>query len=342
MAHHRVIGPDDPKYPAIRRRLIWTWLKTILGYLMMGGLIVGALKLFNLHIGVIYGFGLIWVLLPVVMWWYCAKIALYMAKAKPADPGIPEHARLIKLVHEVWLETGLKYEPPVYVADDPSPNAFCTGPIPSRCVVAATRGLFLIGATDNEIKAVFAHEFGHDKHMDVAINSLIGVLSNIFFLIVNAGVDAWLKTIRLFAPRSKKERALPGILGGVVFYAVFWLVGQLTRLIQLFVVRSRESAADAEGALFTGRPCDLVNALEKLVKYVETHRPTGHRAEMWRGLRCLSTIDPLFDAVDPDPKPKGVFGWIKYWWKYLQLTHPPVPERVAALEKMNGGTCPRD
>jgi len=347
----RVIGPDDPHFPAIRRRLVITWLKTLLGYLAMGGLIFAALHSFGSSFHFQAGFSLLWVLLPVVMWWFSAKIALAMNKATPADPSNPTHKRLIDIVHRVYLKSGLKHEPPVYVADNPLPNAFATGPIHRKAVVAATKGLFDCGMTDEEIEAVFAHELGHVKNYDVALNSMLAALSSVFFLIVDQGVRLLLGTINIFRSLAgakpfvlgpSRRRGLIGtVLNWVVFYAVFWLTSQLTKIVQLFVVRSRESAADATGALITGRPCDLSTALQKLVAYVEKNRPKGRDASFFRALRPIMTIDPLYDAVKEDPKPTGIWQTLKRWWKLLQLTHPPVPERIAQLEKMNGGACPR-
>jgi heat shock protein HtpX len=338
MARQRVIGPDDPKYPAIRRRLFWTSVKTILGYLAMGGLLVGALKLFHLHLSVIYGFGLIWVFLPVVMWWISAWVALKMAKAEPADVNNPEHKRVIDIVHRLFAKSGLGYEPPVYASPDESPNAFATGPIHRKAVVAFTAGLLKIGLTDEEIEAVFAHELSHVKHYDVGINSLLSVISSILFMVVQAGING---VAKIFLPKEKRQQFVGSIVNSVIFYAVFWVISQITRVIQMFVVRSRESAADAGGALMTGNPCALATALQKLVNYVETHRPAqGHQDAYWRAMRPIMTIDPLYDSLAPDPQPTGLWAWLKHMWKELQATHPPVPERIAELEKMNGGACP--
>lgn len=342
---HSVIPKDHPKYPAIRRRMFETWAKTILGFGMMGGLIGLALWAFGtstFHLGIM---GAIWLLLPIVMWALSAKVSLLITKSQPADPNNPTHARLIKLVHEVWLESGLKHEPPVYVSPNPAPNAFATGPIHRFAVVAATDGLFNCGMTDDEIKAVFAHEFGHVKNYDVGINSMIAVLSSLFFLITDSGIRAllgglgWIKNG--FGLRRVKRPFLPGIVTNILMYAIFWATGQVTKVIQLFVVRSRESGADATGADMTGKPCDLANALLKLVAYVEKNRPKpGRDLEMWRGMRVIGFIDPLFDATT-EPKSKGgVWEAIKAIWRKLQLTHPPVPERCAQLERMNGGKCP--
>jgi heat shock protein HtpX len=342
---------EDQKPAAIRRRMIETWLKTAVGYLGMGALILGAFMLFGCTYRFQLGFGLLWILLPAVMWWFSAKVALMMTRSVPADPTNPEHKRLIDIVHRVWLKSGLKHEPPVYISDNPLPNAFATGPIHSKAVVAATKGLFLIGLSDDEIEAVFAHELSHVRNYDVGINSMLAMMSSIFFLITDAGVRVLLGSLSILGrtfgikERSGKEQgifiALSGILINLVMYAVFWLTGQMTKVIQMFVVRSRESGADATGAWMTQNPCALATALEKLVAYVEKNRPQGQQKELLRALRPIMTIDPLYDAVSPDPKPVTLWQKLQAFWKWLMLSHPTVPDRVGQLERMNGGVCPR-
>lgn len=129
------------------------------------------------------------------------------------------------------------------------------------------------------------------------------------------------------------------VLSSVVMYAIFWATGQLTRIVQMFVVRTRESGADATGALMTGEPCDLASGLKKLSEYVAVNRPHGQQKEFFRAMRPMMTIDPLFDSPRADNPAKGLWQHVKAAWKYLQLTHPPVPERIAQLERMNGGSC---
>jgi heat shock protein HtpX len=255
------------------------------------------------------------------------------------------HARLDRLVTEVWAESGLKFKPPVYIAATMAPNAFATGPIHRKAVVAATQGLFSIGFTDDEIKAIFAHELSHVYNYDVGINSFVAVLSSIFFLATNSVVNAWIATIAIFRkklniqPRKANAKPRFAILGSIVSYAIFWATSQLTRIVQMFVVRSRESGADARGALITHRPCDLASALTKLGAWVESNRPKGQEREYFRAMRPMMTVDPLFDKNSTDPKPTTIWQHIKAIWQNLQLTHPPIPERVAQLERMNGGKC---
>lgn len=339
-----VIPTDDPRYPAIRRRRIETWLMTLAGFFAMGAAIFAALWAFDFSYRLTFGFGLVWLLLPVVMWWFCAQIALKMTGSTPADPSNPKHKRVIDCVDRVFAQSKLKFKPPVYCSPNPLPNAFATGPIHRKAVVAFTEGLLECGMTDAEIEAVFGHELGHVYNYDVAINSTIAVMSSLFFLIIESGVRGVLAVLNIFGRIGIK---LPGflqnIITNVIFYGVFWLTGQVTRVIQFFVVRSRESGADATGAYFTGNPCALSTALQKLVKYVEEHRPKAsmREVEMYRVFRPIMTIDPLFDTMAPEAPATGVWAKIKRFWRYLQLTHPPVPERVYQLDRMNGGKCPR-
>ncbi len=349
MAKFPVIAHDDPKLHNTWRRVIETWLMTLLGYFLMGGLIFAALKFAGASYHFKLGFEIVYLILPIVSWWFSAKISLIVTKSVPADPNNPEHKRLIDIVHRTWLKSGLKFEPPVYVSDNPLPNAFATGPIHRKAVVAATKGLFLIGLTDDEIEAVFSHELSHVKNYDVGINSFLAILSSFFFMIVNAGVNAILAPVHLFRwatgqqpfDGTRKPKTFIGsVFNYLIFYVVFWFTGQLTKLVQMFVVRSRESGADATGALMTHNPCALATALEKLVAYVESHRPEGKNREYWRAIRPMMTIDPVYDALAADPKPVGIWQKLKAFWKYLMLTHPTMPERVHQLERMNGGACP--
>lgn len=341
---HQVIPPDHPKFPAIKRHIFMSWLKTLVGYTAMGLLIFLALWGFGFTYKFQIGFGLLWYLFPIVMWWFSAKVAILMTKSKPADPSVPEHQKLIEIVDRVYPKSGLKFKPKVYVSDNPLPNAFATGPIHRKAVVAATRGLFDAGMTDDEIEAIFAHELAHVKNYDVAVNSFLSVLSMIFFSITDAGVRMVMGTLGWFKKavgmNPERKGFFTGILEWIIMFIIFRITGYFTRFIQMFVVRSRESLADGSGALMTGKPCDLSMALQKLVDYVSKNRPKGRDLELYRAIRPIMTIDPIFDTL-VEEKPDTIWKKIVRWWKYLQLTHPPVSERCEMLDRMNGSACPR-
>jgi heat shock protein HtpX len=343
----KTLNTSGMKHESTVRRVIQTWLLTLAGVGAMAGITLIPFLVFHAPVSVLYGWGIVWTLLPLVSWWFSAEISLKIAQAQPVDLSNPTHARLARLVEEVWQVSGLKHKPPVYIAASTAPNAFATGPIHRKAVVAATQGLFDLNLTDGQIKGVFAHELSHVKNYDVAINSFVAVLSSIFFLASNSVVNAWIKTIKLFRrtlglaeePKTQPHFGIGSILGSVVMYAIFWATSQLTRIVQMFVVRSRESGADATGALMTGEPCDLAAALQKLAEWSQKNRPKGVQKEFFRAIRPMMTIDPLFDSPRSDEPARGLWQRIKAAWQYLQLTHPPVPQRIAQLEKMNGGSC---
>ncbi|MBY0359464.1 MAG: M48 family metalloprotease [Candidatus Obscuribacterales bacterium] len=338
----RVIPHDDPKYPNIHQRLLVTWLKTIVGYGLMGALIFAALWFFGFSYKIKIGFSTLYMLLPIVSWWFSAKISLYLTKSKPADPNNPRHQRVQKIIDRLFPKSGLAVQPPFYVSADPRANAFATGPIHSRAVIAMTEGLLDCDLTDDEIEAIFAHELGHVKNYDVGINSMIAIMSSFLFAIVDSGLRILLASAGLFKKVvgiRPEQSILPAFLTNIIMYVVFWLLNKVSRLIQLFVVRSRESGADATGSFMTGHPCQLASALLKLVAHAQKNRPKGRDAEMFRVLRPMMTVDVIFDSVHAEPEPNGLWEKIVRWWKSLQLTHPPVPERVYYLERMNGGKC---
>ena len=130
----------------------------------------------------------------------------------------------------------------------------------------------------------------------VAINSMLSVISMIFFMIVDSGVRILLGGIRIFNKdfglrpelRSKPRGFFGGVLEWIVMFAIFQITGQMTKIIQMFVMRARESAADATGSLMTGKPCDLASALIKLVAYVEKNRQIDKKSKSLTGRTLIN------------------------------------------------------
>lgn len=345
---NKVIPPSDPKYPEIRSHIIWDWIRTFIGFGMMGGLILGAMWLFNLPITAIWGAGLFWLLFPVVMWLASAQVSLKLMKCEPVDMSVPEYAQAVEWLKELLPMTGMKHLPPVYISEDERPNAFATGPFPAWGVIGITKGFFKLGLTKGEFQGVLAHELSHIKKFDVGVNSMTAAMSMIFFMVFNVGMKVPVQwVINLFKRllgmplRAENQKIFGGVAEWIIFYLVFQVTGKLTSLVQMFIVRSREAGADALGSYMTGKPCDLAMALMKLVAYYEKNRPKGSEREFYKVLRPIMTIDPLYATMTVTAPPVTVWEKLKAFWAYLQLTHPPVSERVANLEKMNGGACPR-
>lgn len=332
---------------AIKRRRLETWLQTLAGFATLGAFMWLAFWATGFSFRFQTGFWLLYPLVSVLGWLFSDKISLYITKSVPLDRESPEGKRVHAIVERLMPKTGLTSTPPVYFAPNPLPNAFATGPFPSRAVIAVTAGLLdpEMGLTDEEIEGVIAHELAHVKNGDVGINSLFGVFSTLFFQIFAAAVDGWIAMIKVIKRPVgiEKRKLLPAFVGTIISNLIFYVAQQLMRIVQLFVVRSRESGADALGAEFTQNPCALATGLLKLAKFVETHRPGTEREKaLWTALNHATIINPIFDTSKVEaPKNGGIFEKIKKIWTELHYDHPPIPERVSELEKMNGGACPR-
>ncbi len=88
-----------------------------------------------------------------------------------------------------------------------------------------------------------------------------------------------------------------------------------TMLIQLAISRRRESLADASGVLLTRYPEGLISALQKIaVDSTPMKSAKDSTAHLW-------LANPF----------KGKAGW----WHTLFQTHPPIEQRIKALQAMS-------
>ena len=179
------------------------------------------------------------------------------------DPG---EARLLNVVEEMALASGLPV-PQVFILDDEEGiNAFAAGHTPADAAVAVTRGA-LDSFTRDELQGVIAHEFSHILNGDMGLNMrLIGLLAGIVII----GHLGYL-TIRLLGSGRRTSRSSKG--GGLIVIIV--AVGLLLmiagyvgtfigRVIQAAISRQREYLADASAVQFTRNPGGILGALRRI------------------------------------------------------------------------------
>ena len=190
--------------------------------------------------------------------------------------------------------------PEVGFYDSPEVNAFATGPSKSRSLVAVSSGLMRSMRRD-EVEGVLAHEVAHIANGDMVTMTLLqGVL--------NAFVMFLARVIGYALTRSGDSRNNNG--GGSYYLVVIVLqivLGIFAGLIVNWFSRYREFRADHGGATLAGRE-RMIGALRRLQANHELV-DTSHAA--------LATM-----------KINGGSSWAK-----LFSTHPPLEERIAALEK---------
>jgi heat shock protein HtpX len=238
------------------------------------------------------------------------KIVLSISGARPANK---EEDKIFKQVGEnLSIGTGLPL-PKLYVIEDTAPNAFATGRDPEHAVVCVTSGL-LSKLNRSELEAVVAHEMGHIKNYDIRLMSIVSVMVGLVALLAD-----WLLHIGM---RTRGRRDESGNAGAiiVVLGVIFALISPIiATMIQLAISRRREFFADSEAVMFTRNPQGLINALTKISNDHEpleaANKATAH----------LYIVTPFKDKVRSSV---GMFA-------NLFNTHPPIKERIQALQKMS-------
>lgn len=237
------------------------------------------------------------------------KIALAVSRAKPVRKE--EYPYLYNVVEGLAIAAGLP-KPRLYIIDDTAPNAFASGRNPKNSVIVVTTGL-LQKLNRVELEGVVAHEMSHIKNYDILVQTLAVVMVGVIALLS----DWILRTFFWGGARRRRKGK-----GGGNAAAIFVLLGLflailsplIAQLLRLAVSRKREFLADASGALLTRYPPGLASALRKLSADREpleaANKATAH----------MYIVNPLKDLKGSVNK---LFG-----------THPPVEERIAALEKM--------
>ncbi len=235
------------------------------------------------------------------------NITLAISHARPATKE--EFPYLHNVVEGLAIAAGVP-APRCYVIDDTAPNAFATGHGPKNSVICVTTGL-LEKMNRAELEGVISHEMSHIKNLDIRLMTLTVVMIGIVALLSD-----WIMRTFMWGGRRRVGRDKSGV--GAIFLIVGLVMALLSPLIaqviRLAISRKREFLADASGAMLTRYPAGLASALRKLEDDTEpleaANKATAH----------LYIVNPL----------KNIKGMVNKMFS----THPPIEERIAALEKM--------
>jgi heat shock protein HtpX len=270
-------------------------LKTVVLLGAMSGVLLVLGELLGGSQGLVMGF-LFAVAMNLGSYWFSDKIVLRMYRATPVGPG----NRLYDVTAQLAMRAGLP-QPKVYIIPDASPNAFATGRNPQHAAVAATEGL-LRALDDEELAGVIAHELAHVKHRDILISSVAATIAAAIMMVSRFAF--------FFGGSRDNERGS----NPIALLATVILAPIAAMLIQAFISRTREFAADAGGAQIAGHPMGLVRALQKIEAVarrvpLDANPATSH----------MFIVKPFSGA--------GLLG--------LFSTHPPTEARVRALMSLS-------
>jgi len=219
-----------------------------------------------------------------------------------------EERRLLNVVEEMAIASGVP-APEVYVLDrEPGINAFAAGNTTSDAVIGVTQGTLQLLRRD-ELQGVIAHEFSHILNGDSRINlRAIGLLHGIFLL---ALVGRFLTRGSM---RSGKKEGGGVALLGLGLLAIGSIGVFFGRMIQSSISRQRELLADASAVQFTRDTDGLVGALKKI---------GGAARHSYLDTPKADEASHIFfsDAIRRLRLFAGLFR-----------THPPLAERIRKLE----------
>jgi heat shock protein HtpX len=177
-------------------------------------------------------------------------------------------------------------------------NAFATGPSKSRSLVAVSSGL-LRGMRRDEVEGVLAHEVAHIANGDMVTMTLLQGIINAFVMFLARLIVGVLRS------GSRDDRG--SMSDFFLVMALQTVLGILGSFVTAWFSRQREFRADYGGAQLAGRP-QMLAALRRLAANQELIE-TQHAS--------LATL-----------KISGTRGWMA-----LLSTHPPLEQRIAALER---------
>jgi len=245
------------------------------------------------------------ILMNGVSYFFSDKIALKSSGAQPVTRE--QLPRLYQVMERLAAKANIPV-PKLYVVPDVAPNAFATGRNPNHASVAVTQGLLQI-MNDDELEGVIAHELSHVRNYDILTSSIAATIAGA--VTYTAQMGRWAMIFGGYGGSRDDDRGG----GGLSALLMIFLAPFAALLLQLFLSRTREYAADETGARMVGQPYGLISALEKLGTY-NRRIPTSAISPSTSSL-CI--VKPMFGG--------GTLS-------SLFSTHPPLEDRIAALRQM--------
>jgi len=286
----------------------------VVGFVLLLGIVAGLIgAVFDLSLGIValVGAGL-YAIFSIIS---SRRIVARMTGAQELGPD--QLRPLRRLVENVSIAAGLPVTPEVRIVDDPAPNAFAAGLRPQTSYLGVTTGLLRV-MPERELEAVLGHEISHVRNRDTYLMTMATIFAGVIALIADIGF----RMLLYGGGRSRKGGAIVIVLAVVGLL----LAPYAALLLKLSLSRRREFLADAGAAEILNDPEAMALALRRLeldtttvayadasVAHLWVESPTSRVESERRGVLALSS---LFD------------------------THPPITERIAALEESGGFRLP--
>ncbi len=267
------------------------------GYLTQNGLDYRALAVFSLLWGSVGSF----ISLALSKWMAKKSMGVQLIE----QPRSADEQWLLDTVRRQAQDAGIGM-PEVGIFQSPSPNAFATGMKKNAALVAVSTGL-LQTMTKDEVEAVLGHEVAHVANGDMVTMALIQGVLNAFVIFFSRIIGY------AIAAASRDERGGGYTMGSFIGTMIAQIVlGFLAAMIISWFSRWREFHADEGGARLAGNQ-KMIDALKALQRSSNTEPLKGEFAAFGISSGGKATLAKLF------------------------ATHPPLEDRIAALENAQFG-----
>ena len=248
----------------------------------------------------IFGFGGAFISLAISKW-----MAKRMTGAIVIEsPSNNVEKWLLETVEKQSKIVGIKM-PEVAIFPSPQMNAFATGASKNKALVAVSQGL-LDSMTQGEIEAVVGHEMSHVANGDMVTLTLIQGVVNTFVIFFSRVIGHVVDRVIL---KNQRGHGI-GYFVTTIFAQI--VLSILASVIVMYFSRKREYVADTGGADLAGHQ-NMINALKRL------------------GQKEPEALPEQLAAFGIGEKPKT--GWRELW-----SSHPPLEDRIKALEKRAGSS----
>ncbi len=185
-----------------------------------------------------------------------------------------------------------------------APNAFATGAFKNSALVAVSTGL-LSSMSKEEVEAVLGHEIAHVANGDMVTMTLIQGVMNTFVVFLSRVIGYVVDRIVL-----RNQNDAPGAGYYLSVFVLDVVLGFLAAIIVAWFSRQREFRADAGAAQLMGRPQPMINALARL-----------------GGIEA-GELPQQVKTMGINAAPSGLMA--------LFSSHPPIEQRIAALQAARG------
>lgn len=251
-----------------------------------------------LVMAVVLGFGGSFISLLMSKWMAKKSMGVQIIE----HPSNNQERWLVETVRRQAEKVGIGM-PEVGIFYSPDPNAFATGANKNNALVAVSQGL-LKNMTPDEVEAVLGHEIGHIANGDMVTQTLLqGVLNTFVFFfarVIGMLIDGLLRGNN----QGNSGTGFGYFIGSMVAEV---LLGFLATMVVMWFSRYREFRADEAGADLAGRQ-KMIAALRRLQQAHNVQDLPGEMAAF------------------------GVAGGLRSNLGKLFMTHPPLEERIAALQ----------